>query len=243
MKKQIFTLLIAIFAILVFIIAPSTQDQAYHGFADHRTMLGIPNFMDVMTNLGFILGGIYCWMHLPANIYHRLILKILAISLWGIALGSAYYHYHPVNETLVWDRLPMTIAFMTIFNLILSFVYGQGLARRLLGPMIALGLFSIVVWVFLDSLKLYFVVQFAPMALIVFALLAFDSGDVSKRPIGLCLLFYVFAKIVEHKDAVIFNLTGEIISGHSLKHLFAALATMIIAKAFCRKKVSLKNIH
>jgi hypothetical protein len=33
------------------------QDQAYHQFADQRTLLGIPNFWNVVSNIPFVVVG------------------------------------------------------------------------------------------------------------------------------------------------------------------------------------------
>ena len=38
-------------------VPPIPQSQIYHGFADQRTLLGIPNFWNVVSNLPFILVG------------------------------------------------------------------------------------------------------------------------------------------------------------------------------------------
>jgi hypothetical protein len=43
------------------------------------------------------------------------------------------------------------------------------------------------------------------------------------------LLFYALAKYFEDRDCEIFRLTRQIISGHSLKHALAGLASIAIA--------------
>jgi hypothetical protein len=37
-------------------------------------------------------------------------------------------------------------------------------------------------------------------------------------------ILYALAKIVEHRDPEIFNLTHHLMSGHTLKHILASLA-------------------
>ena len=62
------------------------------------------------------------------------------------ALGSGYYHLAPDNETLFWDRLPMTIAFM---GLVSSQIVDRINVRSglvLLLPMLLLGVASVVYW-------------------------------------------------------------------------------------------------
>ena len=39
------------------LLLPIPQDQSYHQFADQRTILGIPNFWNVVSNLPFLAVG------------------------------------------------------------------------------------------------------------------------------------------------------------------------------------------
>ena len=50
-----FTLLCLAAALLL---PPMAQPLAYHDFADRRTLLGIPNFLDVASNFAFLIGGV-----------------------------------------------------------------------------------------------------------------------------------------------------------------------------------------
>ena len=50
---------IALCAIVgVSLLDPISQDQAYHNFVDLRSWLGIPNTLDVLSNLPFAIVGI-----------------------------------------------------------------------------------------------------------------------------------------------------------------------------------------
>ncbi|MDH5750231.1 MAG: hypothetical protein OEY85_13050, partial [Rhodospirillales bacterium] len=42
----------------VLFVPPIPQPASYHGFADRRSFLGIPNFADVMSNFGFLIVGV-----------------------------------------------------------------------------------------------------------------------------------------------------------------------------------------
>ncbi len=44
-----------------------------------------------------------------------------------MGVGSGYYHLSPSNATLVWDRIPMSIAIMAL----LSIVIGEYMSIRL----------------------------------------------------------------------------------------------------------------
>ena len=39
------------------LLPPIAQDQSYHQFADQRTLLGMPNFWNVISNVPFIVVG------------------------------------------------------------------------------------------------------------------------------------------------------------------------------------------
>ena len=45
---------------------------------------------------------------------------LVFIGLLLTAFGSSYYHLSPIKERLVWDRLPMTIAFMAMVAAIIA---------------------------------------------------------------------------------------------------------------------------
>ena len=75
--------------------------------------------------------------------------RIEADSLFGVAaialvaIGSGWYHHAPSNATLVWDRLPMTVAFMALFAAVLmdrvSTAFGRALIDAYYADVQALG--------------------------------------------------------------------------------------------------------
>lgn len=216
-------------------VAPIPQDILYHVFVDQRSVFGIPNTGDVLSNLPFILVGLLGLWHLRKGdstggvtgllLHYRIF--FVGVLLTGI--GSGYYHLAPDNQTLVWDRLPMTIAFMAFFSALVGESLSVRAGQRLLLPLLVLGFASVGYWHFTEQLgrgdlRPYALVQFLPILLTPYLLLAFPSPFRSNRPLWLLVFFYVFAKVLEATDHFWFNL-GEIISGHSLKHLSAAFAT------------------
>src|SRR5208282_5618271 len=60
--------------------------------------------------------------------------------------GSAYYHWNPSNATLYWDRLPLTVVFMTFFVLVIAERVGLNVGLWLLGPCVAFGVFGVTYW-------------------------------------------------------------------------------------------------
>src|SRR6266436_6623193 len=106
------------------------QDPSYHDFADHRTILGIRNLLNVASNLPFLfIGALGLFVtRKTANVgregpftesWERVAAQVLFLGVSLTAFGSAWYHLAPSNATLVWDRLPMTLVFMTLFSLVI----------------------------------------------------------------------------------------------------------------------------
>jgi hypothetical protein len=229
--------LFAIIAVFVFV-DPYPQPQAYHAFADTRTLFGIANFWNVATNAVFLVPGIAgLWMlgsgDQPGIIkglfpaYHILFVGVLLT-----AFGSGWFHLAPDNNTLFWDRLPMTIAFMSLVAIIVGEHVSENLGRRLLWPLLAIGAASVFYWDYSESqlagdLRLYGLVQFLPMLLIPAILLMYPSVFDRTRFIWVVFLLYAFAKVFEQMDATLYDF-GEVISGHSIKHICAALGPIVL---------------
>src|SRR6516165_77151 len=144
------------------------QDQHYHQFADQRALLGIPNFWNVVSNIPFIaIGavGLRRFRNDPATV-----VLFLGFLLTGI--GSSYYHWDPRDGTLFWDRLPMTLSFAAVFALVVDERVGSKTGAAVLWPMLAIGVSSLLVWLWIDDLRLYFWAQFFPvLALLVLMML------------------------------------------------------------------------
>ncbi|MEO6079562.1 MAG: ceramidase domain-containing protein [Steroidobacteraceae bacterium] len=95
-------------------VPPIPQDDAYHAFFDTRTLFGVPNFWNVFSNVGYLVVGIYGVLQWPRVHFRAMLPAYLTfcIGVTFVAFGSSYYHLAPSTQTLVWDRLPMSIAFM-----------------------------------------------------------------------------------------------------------------------------------
>ena len=212
---------------------PVPQDPLYHVFADQRPLAGIPNFLNVMSNLPFLLFGILGWRSIAANEASvtsdtRLAWMILFFGVLLTAFGSGYFHLRPNNDTLVWDRLPMTIGFMSLVSIIVSEYFSPRIGRQILIPLLLLGAASVAYWAYTESqgvgdLRPYAVVQFLPMVLIPLTILLYNTRSDLGRYLWWMIGFYVAAKIAEQLDDTLFALGGAL-SGHSLKHLLASLA-------------------
>jgi hypothetical protein len=226
----------------VLMLDPIAQDIEYHLFRDQRTMLNIPNFWNVISNLPFLLVGVMGLhsirhsrsIRLIAEMRTAYILLFVGVSL--VAFGSGYYHLWPSNGTLVWDRLPMTIAFMALFSVIIAEFTSVQLGKFALWPLIIFGAFSVIYWHFTEArgegdLRLYALVQFLPMMVIPLILLFFKSRFTCTSGYWLLLCAYVLAKAFEYFDEAIYNLLS-LFSGHSLKHVVVAFGILFLLKAY-----------
>lgn len=238
-------LLIALSAILIvaaFFIDPIPQDPSYHAFADTRSLLEIPNFWNVVSNIPFlIIGGAGLYYvrskHHPGllpGLFMAYLVFFSGIFLTGI--GSAYYHYAPDNSTLVWDRFPMTLGFMGFVAIIIGEHISLPAAKRLLIPLLIVGAGSVVYWDITEAqgsgdLRPYAIVQFLPMLLIPLILLMYRSVFDRVNFFWLVIALYVLSKLFEHFDYDVYAF-GELISGHSLKHFVAAVAPLVLLYGF-----------
>ena len=224
------------------LLEPIAQDLTYHRFADTRPLAGMPNFANVVSNLPFLLIGVWGLAitgRLGSKHPLRLSWRIFFAGLCATAAGSAWYHVAPDNPSLTWDRLPMTIAFMSFFAIVIGEYVSLTAARRLLVPLLAAGSASVLYWAHTEAggagdLRPYAIVQFLPMLLIpLVVLLNRDRSDLGSA-IGWMIVFYAAAKLGEFFDAPILAFTG-FVSGHTLKHLLAAIATLFLLLWLRRK--------
>lgn len=211
-------------------LGPVPQDPAYHLFADCRSCGGIPNCFNVLSSVPFLIVGsigLYRLRLWPEAL--RPAWRVFWLGVFGTGLGSAWYHLSPDDGRLVWDRLPMTLAFAGFFAAVLidQFRFGQWV----LWSMVALGLTSIGIWQVLGDLRLYGLVQFLPPVLVVLIFARFPPGRIRRRPVYQALVSYALAKVAELLDREIFLITSWL-SGHTLKHLLAALAVAWLVNGF-----------
>jgi hypothetical protein len=223
-------------------VPPIPQDPAYHAFVDNRTLAGIPNFWNVVSNVGYLIVGIY-GLTLVRRLPSRELLPgylTFCIAVGLVAFGSAWYHYDPSTETLVWDRLPISVGFMALFALLLGERISWKLAQALLWPLVIVGMATVFYWAWTEAqgagdLRPYVVVQFLPILLMPMLLVMFPGSRRSAMWLWYTFAGYVIAKIAEHFDARIYDAVG--LGGHSIKHLVSAIAVLFALHAMLEMKV------
>lgn len=217
---------------------PLGQDPEYHNFADRRELFGIPNFLNVASNLPFLMVGLaglkFCLERYPGEMKKAWIILFAGVSL--VSVGSAYYHLNPNNQTLLWDRLPMTIGFMGLFAALLGEYISERLGLFLLVPLVLLGFSSVVYWYFSDDLRFYIWVQFIPLLSIPLLMILFRSKHSRQWMLLAALGWYALAKLSEVFDAKVFTLSAGFVSGHTIKHLLSALGCWMILLMLRQRK-------
>lgn len=230
-----------------FLLAPPIpQDPAYHLFADRNTHFGIPNFWNVATNLPFLVVGLAGLRELhrgtPAILPEfRMGYRVFFAGIALVGPGSAYYHLAPDNLTLVWDRLPMTLAFMALLAIVIAEYIAVPAGRAFLWPLLFVGIVSVFYWHLTEvqghgDLRLYGLVQFLSLLVIPLILLLFRSRFGGAAYLWAALAAYGLAKVAELLDEPLFQLMAPL-SGHALKHLLAALGAYAFLLAIRRRSV------
>lgn len=232
------------------LVPPVAQDPAYHHFADQRPLLRVPNFLNVASNLPFLLIGA---LGLAFLLRDRRAGGPSAFAVpgdrqpyWpfftGVALtglGSAYYHWRPDNATLFWDRLPMTVAFMGLLASVIGERVSRRAGQRLLWPLLVAGVGSTLYWHLgelrgMGDLRPYGLVQFGSMVLIPLILVLFPARYTGTAYLWMSLGWYALAKAFEYFDHGLLALTG--VSGHTWKHLASAASAYWVLRMLARRR-------
>jgi hypothetical protein len=239
-KRIAFIVVFTLLAIAAAILLPAVpQPPDYHHFADQRGALGIDNFLDVVSNAAFLLAGVV-GIHVVLSGRARFEFPAerwpWVVFFFGILLtaaGSSYYHLDPNNETLFWDRLPMTIAFMGLVSSQIVDRIGVRAGLLLLGPMLLVGMASVVYWIATERAGAGNVLPYALLqgyAVLVLLMMAILNPSRYTRAADLYFIFgwYVLAKLLESFDALVLA-HSHVVSGHTLKHVAAAAAGFVAA--------------
>ncbi|KAK4438295.1 hypothetical protein Salat_0163800 [Sesamum alatum] len=240
---------IVCFLVLMLVTPSIPQSQEYHDFADQREFFGIPNTLNVISNFPFFIVGLIGLVLCYYKNYFKLSLQgelcgwtFFFIGVAAVAFGSSYYHLKPNDARLVWDRLPMTVAFTSIIAIFIIERVDERKGTFSIIPLLLAGVVSILYWRFFDDLRPYALVQFVPcIAIPVMAILLPPMYTHSTYWLW-AAGFYLLAKIEEAADKPIYNLTHHIVSGHTLKHLCAAMVPIFLTLMLAKREVAEERI-
>jgi hypothetical protein len=235
----------AVGIIAALILPPLPQSQAYHQFADGRTLLGIPNCLDVLSNAAFLVVGLLGLGFLLRRPQaeeaggfvagcEKVPYAMFFLGLLLTGFGSGYYHWAPDDATLVWDRLPMTLVFTSMLSATIVERVSLRVGLWLLAPMVIAGAASVFYWQRSGNLWPYAAAQYLSIALIGLLLLLFPSRYTRSVDLFWMIGTYGLALVAQALDGAVFGLT-HMVSGHTIKHLLAALAVFWVLPMLARR--------
>lgn len=237
------TLVVLVTALAMLLHGPILQLPDYHRFADQRVWLGIPNAADVLSNLGFAIVGVYgmclVWRERgnTALAQGRSGYTLFFAALLLTAFGSSWYHLAPDNARLVWDRLPIALACAGLLAAVWRET--QNIHRGITVALAGFAILSVAWWRYTDlhgmgDLRPYLLLQLMPLLLIPLWQWQHRSPTLERQAFAVAIGLYVLAKVSELTDQAIFE-TLTILSGHTLKHLLAILASAVVAWSLARR--------
>ena len=227
-----------VFALGFVIFGRIEQPQWYHDFADNRTFFGIPNAVDVLSNLALLIPGVVGLalvkeMHQKGGGYTDRFELVIMTSLFGgiilTFMGSVWYHLEPNDSTMIWDRMPMTIVFASICSLVIADRMGVGVAKKVHVPLMLIGILSVLLWHWTGDLRPFFFFKHEPLIIIVILLIFGKATYDREVDYFVALSLFLLATVFELTDSTIYGITS-IISGHTVKHILAGVALWILLR-------------
>jgi Na+/glutamate symporter len=125
----------------------------------------------------------------------------------------------------------MTLCFMAILAIVVEERVSAKVGSVLLWPLLAIGIFSLLLWRWTGDLRLYVWVQFFPCLALPIMFILLPPKYTGTYLWFIAAALYAFAKLLEFYDAAVYS-AGSILSGHTLKHFAAAAACMAILRYF-----------
>lgn len=226
----------ALAAVLLIVLAAPMPDPAmFRSLADGRSAFGIANFWNVVSNVPFLLVGAcgvaFLIRQRPDAFIERAEKWPYAFCFVSVALvflGSIYYHLAPDDQRLMWDRLPISLCFMALLSALVAERLSVKAGLYALAPLLLAGAASVLYWRWsllrgAENVLPYALVQYGAIAAIVVIAARFPARYTRGADFFIAVAIYAAAKLTEVLDAQIYAI-GGVLSGHTLKHLLAALA-------------------
>lgn len=248
-KAASLLLLVAALAALAGQLPPIPQPQYYHRFADPYACFGLPHCLDIGSNVLILLAGVAglrfmgraaaCRAFIEPAERRPYTLFFLAAVL--VALGSGYYHLAPDNGRLAWDRAALVLALMAWLAAHLCERVHLSAGLRLLPLLLAVGLGTVVYWIWSEAhgrgdLRPYGLMQLLPMLLVPLLLWLYPTRYSGDKDVLAITGLYLLALLCDLLDQPIAALTG-LVSGHTLKHVIAALAIYGVLLRLRRRRI------
>jgi thiamine transporter ThiT len=201
-----------------------------HPFVDARTLWGIPNALDVLSNLPFIGFGVWgLWSLVRAPVVHTATRQAATVFFVGLLLTSAsssVYHWAPSVWGLAVDRAGMAVAFAGVLGLAAAERVSLRATPWVWGAVLAAGMLAITLNFVAGIVAPWAVVQFGGMAVVLWAAAQRTQPGALGVRWAVLIAIYAIAKLLELGDAAVFHASSDLVSGHSLKHIAASLAAL-----------------
>lgn len=243
-------LLAAALAGIAWLLPRIPQPLQYHDFADRRACFGMANCFDTASNALFVLAGLAGLHFLFSAAGRRAFIdareaipyRLFFLFAILVGLGSGYYHLAPDNDRLVWDRAAIALALMSLFDAILCERVSVAAGLRLLQLLLAAGLGSAIYWGWSEAqgsgdLRAYGLMQLYPMLLIPLLLRLYAPRYSGDKDILAVIGPYLLALLCDLTDRQIAAMSG-VVSGHTLKHIVAALAMYWVVVYLKRRRLA-----
>jgi len=235
---------VGVLALVLALLHKFEQDADYHKFVDIRRLpsddpkrFGVTNCLNVISNLPFLVVGLWGVRRVEpriraartrAALVETLPELLFAVGVALTAFGSSLYHLGPGDGPLVWDRLPMTIAFTALTAGIVDDYFLPGV-HRFVVPLVIAGAGTVFYWYpGGGGLGPYYFVQFVPLVVVLVILCTVCPLGTRELGLTIALLLYAIAKLCEACDARLYEVSKGLVSGHTLKHLAAAGASAVV---------------
>ncbi|MBN2338989.1 MAG: alkaline phytoceramidase [Acidobacteria bacterium] len=215
-------------ALGAFLLPPIPQAPGYHAFADGRSLAGVPNALDVLSNLPLVVLGAVGLVRCRRGGDPGRLKALFFATVLLTGIGSSLYHLQPNDDTIVWDRLPLSVMSVALFGAMLAERVSLRAGRIVAWGAVIAGPASVGYWRWSElrgagDLRPYGYLQLFPVLLIVLLLILRPEGGMRAKTFAAAFGCYAAARAAELLDAPVLAWTG-IVSGHTLKHLLAAVA-------------------
>ena len=233
-------------------LAPAVPEpELVRRLTDGREFFGVANFLNVASNAPLLLvglwgarlvGGARAGEGMFADALEKRAYTCLFVAVGLAGVGSTYFHLAPDPDRLMWDRLPIGLGFMALVSAVIAERVDPRAGWLTLAPLLVAGLASVLHWRLslargAENILAYAVVQYGALLAMVVLALCFRSRYTRGGDLFVAVGIYALAKVVEVLDAEIYAL-GHIVSGHTLKHLLAAVAVGWLVRMLALRRAS-----
>jgi hypothetical protein len=221
--------LTVVLAIASYWFLPHADFPDYGKFADDA----VSTSRNVVSNAGLLLvGAIGTWWSMRYRGDDRAAALTLFGGLIATAFGSAYFHATPLLNgqlnrwTLLWDRMPMTVAFAGMLALVLRDRVFHRPNRIALPVLAGIGVATALYWYASGDLWPYAFFQFYLAAGTLLMIMTLRPSHTEAGYAVASVFAFGLSKVFEDFDREIHAHWG--IGGHPLKHVAGAIAALMI---------------